>query len=141
MIDQVTQIEAATGIEPIEKRLATVHLFVPKGGPIKVPITAKRIADMAQPAGTIDVKPHNQPGLMASDVPAVTLFNELWIGDRFEVLNDAALAGVTFTKTRHDQARRHSTESQELRSQGFGYIDDPIVNVAQSVIVRFIPVQ
>ena len=141
MIDKITQIQAVLGsIEPIEKRLAKIHRFVPKGGPIKVPITAERIANMAQAASTIDVKPNNQPGVMSSDVPAITLFNELWIGDRFEVMNDPALAGVTFTKIRHDQARRHSAESQELRSQGFGYIDDPIVNVAQSVIVRFIPV-
>lgn len=69
------------------------------------------------------------------------LFNDLWLGDRFEIMNDPALEGVIFTKTKHDQARRHSTESRKLRSEGLGYIDDPIVSVPQNTIVRFIPVR
>lgn len=88
----------------------------------------------------VEVAPSNKGGnVHTMDIPAITLFHELWMGDDFEVVNDPELEGVLFTKIRHDQARRHSEESRDLRGQGFGHVDDSIVTVKQSVIVRFVP--
>lgn len=69
------------------------------------------------------------------------LFNDLWLGDRFKILNKPELSDVVFTKTKHDQARRHSVESIELGEQGYGYLDDSIVAIAQNTIVWFVPIE
>lgn len=75
------------------------------------------------------------------DQVQAVLFNDLWIGDRFKVLNDLALKDVIFTKTKHDQARRHSAESIALGEHGYGYLDDSIVSVKQNTIVMFMPIK
>lgn len=88
----------------------------------------------------VSKQPEYRPGMnhMASEP---ILFNELWLGDRFKIINKPELADVVFTKTKHDQARRHSHESIELGEKGYGYLDDSIVAVTQNTIVVFLPIE
>lgn len=126
---------------------ASVFHLVSKGAPIKVPISIDYPIARIEIMGIANISDVNskttgQPShIQPLDQVTPALFNDLWLGDRFEILNDPSVAGDIFTKTRHDQARKHSKESRKLRAEGLGYIDDPIVSVAQNRIVRFIPVR
>lgn len=67
------------------------------------------------------------------------LFADLWLGDTFIVLDDPRGDDLVYTKTRHDQAREHSSESRKLKAEGAGFIQDAVITIKPNTIVRFIP--
>ena len=71
---------------------------------------------------------------------AVIEFAQLVVGDRFQPAYATGPDHPVYTKSRHDQARCHSVESINLKKEGFGYLEDPIVAVANNEKVTFLPV-
>lgn len=71
---------------------------------------------------------------------AIIEFSQLVMGDRFQPAYAAGKGHPIYTKTRHDQARCHSVESINLKKEGFGYLEDPIVAVSSNEKVKFVPV-
>lgn len=70
------------------------------------------------------------------------MFEELWVGDRFQRINsnDEPILGEVWTKLSNDTARHHSQESIALGRLGNGYVGDSICSFEDLDAVNFIPV-
>lgn len=64
-------------------------------------------------------------------------FARLHLGDRFTLIDSGQRL---FTKVADDRAREHGVHSINLKEEGYGQADDPVVPLAGDTPVAYVPV-